>query len=77
MSPMYLRTNAGLAARPQPVAVRLKTAAAMVEMSERTLWGHIHPRGTLKAVRIGGVLLVPIDSLNSWIAGQMGKEDSK
>ena len=61
--------------RPAPIGadallIAARDAARMLSVSERTLWGITHPRGSLMPVRIGSRCLYSPDALRSWIASQ-------
>jgi hypothetical protein len=48
------------------LALRLRDAAIALQVSERTLWGWTK-EGIAPHVRIGGILLFPVDVLRDWL----------
>lgn len=52
----------------QPIAMRLRNAAKVTGLSERTIWGHTAPRGSLPCVRVGSAVLYRVDDLHRWLA---------
>ena len=52
---------------PEPLAYRPKDAARALGISERTLWDWARTEG-LPYVRIGNVVLYPVDCVKQWLA---------
>jgi len=51
------------------LALRVRDAAKALGISERTLWGWTN-RGDVPHIRIGTVILYPVDSLRDWLKQQ-------
>jgi excisionase family DNA binding protein len=51
------------------VALRPREAAKALGVCERTLWGWTD-RGLVPSVRIGKVILYPVDALQEWLKKQ-------
>jgi hypothetical protein len=62
---------------PEKLALAAREAAAALSMSERTLWAHTVPRGSIPALRVGSRVLYPVDGLKSWLAAQTGAVEQK
>ena len=55
----------------EPLVVDSGTAAKLLGVSPRTLWGETAPRGPIRAVRIGKrCLRYPVEELNRYLAAQ-------
>jgi len=50
--------------------VKSKEAAAMLAVSERTLWGMTVPRGAIPAIKLGRSVRYSITALQEWLAAQ-------
>lgn len=53
---------------PEKLCLTLREAARMVGLSQRTLWSHLCPRGTLRPTRVGRRVLIARAELERWIA---------
>lgn len=51
---------------PEPLAVNVKEAARLLAISERTIWT-LAKTGRIKAKKIGGRTVFPLDSLRSFL----------
>ena len=61
-APKTLKTN-------EPLALRPREAAAMLNVSDRTLWLWTN-RGDIPHVRQGRCILYPVDALRAWLDAQ-------
>ena len=52
-----------------PLVVDVKHAAALLNVSDRTVW-KLAKGGTLKTVRVGGRVFFPIKAIESFVAGE-------
>lgn len=50
----------------EPLAVRPRQAAALLGISERTLWSWTKD-GIIPAVRVGRLVLYPVEQLRAWL----------
>jgi excisionase family DNA binding protein len=55
---------------PHPLAYSIKDACSASSLGRTTLYSHISA-GRLKAIRVGGRTLIPADSLNALVLGQV------
>ena len=55
---------------PHPLAYSIKDACAASSLGRTTLYSHI-AAGRLRAIRVGGRTLIPADSLNALVLGQV------
>ena len=55
---------------PHPLAYSIKDACSASSLGRTTLYPHI-AAGRLKAIRVGGRTLIPADSLNALVLGQV------
>jgi excisionase family DNA binding protein len=53
-----------------------RAAAAVLSVSERTLWAMTHPRGPIPVVKIGRSVRYPAEALRAWIAAQQRGAES-
>ena len=53
----------------RPLAYSIKEACAASSLGRTTLYTHISS-GRLKAVRVGGRIIIPIESLQALLAGE-------
>ena len=60
-------------AEEQRLLLRPREAAERLSISERQLWQHTEPRGSIPAARIGGCVRYSPEALQSFIAGQQAK----
>lgn len=58
----------------EPLAVSTRVAAAMLSVSERTLFSLTKPRGPIRPIRTGQRLLYPVVELRRWIDSELQKE---
>jgi predicted DNA-binding transcriptional regulator AlpA len=74
----YLEVFAVQSNTPAPIAVRLKTAAKLIGLSERTLWGMVQ-RGEVpvRAIKHGSrtTYLFNVQELARWAAGERPAAD--
>lgn len=63
---------------PEPLAVSVKTAAAMTDLSETTIREAI-AKDELPAYRVGRAIRVRVADLENWLAGlvRVGSEDDR
>ena len=54
----------------QRILLRPRDAAARLSISERQLWGHTSPRGSIPATRIGSCIRYSPDALQRYIETQ-------
>jgi hypothetical protein len=62
-----------------PLALRPRQAAAMLSISERTLWGLTAPRGPIPCTRIGGrggIVLYRVADLDDWLRASQASQDA-
>jgi hypothetical protein len=58
----------------EPLALRPRDAALALGISERLLWDWTHTEG-VPHVRIGNVVLYPVEVLKNWLAAKAGAAD--
>ena len=68
-----MATNATTA--EQRLLLKPAQAAAMLAISERQLWQHTEPRGSIPPVRIGKCCRYSTEALRQFIAQQEGSHD--
>lgn len=63
----------------QPLALRSREAAKVLSISPRTLWGLTHPRGPIRACKLGPTpkagVLYTLEELRRWLASQLAARD--
>lgn len=64
--------NAAPAPDPPRLALRPKQAARALDIGERKLW-ELTNRGLIPHVKLGKVILYPVDALRDWLAEQAAK----
>lgn len=57
---------------PEPLAVRVPTAAHLLSMSERSVW-YLIAKGKLAAVRVGAITLITTASIRA-LLGSVGDD---
>ena len=63
----------GEAPNVEPLLLTAREAAALLNVSEKTLWNHTAPRGNrIPAVHFGKTVRYSRAALESWIAGELG-----
>ena len=56
----------------EPLLLTAREAAELLNVSEKTLWNHTHPRGNgIPAVRFGKTLRYSRAALEAWIGQQV------
>jgi predicted DNA-binding transcriptional regulator AlpA len=60
----------------EPLALRPRDAAYVLGVSERLLWDWTRNEG-VPHVRIGNVVLYPVESLRRWLASRAAKADDR
>ena len=58
----------------EPLALRPRDAARALGISERLLWDWTHTKG-VPHVRIGNVVLYPVEVLKNWLAAKASAAD--
>jgi len=59
----------------EQLLLRPREAARSLNISERQLWQHTHPRGPIPATRIGKCVRYSREALAEFIAGQQSGSD--
>jgi excisionase family DNA binding protein len=61
---------------PEPILLSATEAAALLAISEKTLWNHTAPRGNcIPAVRFGKTLRYSREALQRWIQSQETRQN--
>ncbi len=64
------QNDATLPVVPPPLAVKPRDAAAMLGISERTLWTYTN-RGDIPCKKLGRCVIYPVDRLRDWLNGNV------
>jgi hypothetical protein len=64
-SPAFPTTNTAT-----PLLLTARAAAAIMSVSERTLWAMTYPRGPIPAVRLGRAVRYDVQALRAFIRAQ-------
>ena len=67
---MPIESNSGVDTSPSKFLLTAPEAARALSISEKTLWSHSAPRGTIPVVRIGARVLYAPRDLEAWIASR-------
>ena len=62
------------AKRNRRFLITASEAAKLLNVSEKTLWNHTSPRGSIPVIRLGRTVRYERQSLQAWIAAQLAQQ---